>query len=193
MTAARADVWVTAEEYLARERRAETKSEYLDGRIVAMAGASRTHNFIVGDVFGELREQLRGTPCELFASDMRVRIPATGRYVYPDVVVACGDIQFEDAAVDTLLTPVVIVEVLSPATEAYDRGEKFAHYRTLPSLQEYVLVGADRPSVEHYLRQGEQWLLTAVTDLDGVVQLPTIGCALRLRDIYQRVPFGTQQ
>lgn len=192
MTAARTEAWVTPAEYLARERRAETKSEYLGGCIVAMSGASRLHNHVTGDVFGELHRQLRDGPVDLFFSNMRVKVSETGDYVYPDIVVACGDVEFEDAELDTLLTPTVIIEVLSPSTEAHDRGKKFAGYRHLPTLREYVLVAQDHPSVEHYARQGEQWVLTAVTDLDGSISLPAIGCQLRLRDIYRRVSFANR-
>lgn len=186
MTAARAEIRVTPDQYLTRERQARTKSEYLGGFVVAMTGASRRHNYITLDIAVELHRQLRDTSCDLFVTDMRVKVSETGDYTYPDVVVACGDVQFEDAEIDTLLTPTVIVEVLSPSTEANDRGAKFAGYRRLPTLQEYVLVAQDRPSVEHYARQGEQWVLTAVTDLDAAVSLAAIGCELRLRDIYRR-------
>ena len=121
--------------------------------------------------------------------DLRLRIPATNRYTYPDVAVACGDIQFEDAELDILLNPTLIVEVLSPSTEAADRGGKFAAYRTIPSLQAYVLIAQDQPLVEHFQRQGESWLLTAYSGLDAVVPLPAIGCTLRLHDVYRRVRF----
>src|SRR5919198_4874617 len=118
----------TPEEYLALERAARHKSEYVNGRIYALAGASRAHNLIVVNVSAELRAQLRGRPCETYASDMRVKVSQTGLYTYPDVVVVCGEPRFEDAQVDTLLNPTVIIEVLSESTESYDRGEKFAHY-----------------------------------------------------------------
>jgi Uma2 family endonuclease len=120
---------------------------------------------------------------------MRVRVRQTGLYTYPDVVVACGDIQFDDDQVDTLLNPVVIVEVLSPKTEAYDRGEKFAHYRRLDSLQEYLLVSQDKVRVERYVRQGDQWVLSELISLDDVLQIGVIDCAVPLRAIYERVKF----
>ena len=142
---------LTPEEYLARERRAETKSEYLRGEVFAMAGASRAHNLIASNAAGELRQQLRDRPCEVYPSDMRVKVSPSGLYTYPDVTVVCGEPQFEDAEVDTLLNPKVLVEVLSPSTADYDRGGKFTHYRRLPSLQEYVLISQDRPLVEHYV------------------------------------------
>jgi Uma2 family endonuclease len=118
---------------------------------------------------------------------MRVRVNRTGLYTYPDVVVACGEILFEDDQVDTLLNPVVVIEVLSPSTEAYDRGEKFAHYRRLDSLREYVLVAQDRVRVERYVRQGEQWILSELSALDDVLALAAIDCQVGLREIYERV------
>ena len=144
----------TPAEYLVRERAAEYKSEYVNGFIVAMTGASRAHNVITANVGGEVRVQLKGRPCEVYIAGMRVKVSLTGAYRYPDIVVACGDIAFEDAELDTLLNPVLIVEVLSPTTEAADRGEKFAHYRRLASLQEYLLVAQDVPRIEQFVRQG---------------------------------------
>jgi Uma2 family endonuclease len=179
----------TPEEYLARERAAEYKSEYVNGFIVAMTGASRPHNVVAVNIGGELRSQLKGRPCEVYLADMRVKVSATGTYRYPDVVVACGDIAFEDAELDTLLNPVVIVEVLSPSTEATDRGEKFAHYRRLASLQEYLLVSQDTPRIEQYVRQADGWLLSEVSDLDASVRLTAIDCVLPLREVYDKVRF----
>jgi len=180
---------LTPEEYLDLERRATHRSEYVDGRIYAMAGASRAHNLVVGNTFSELRAQLRGRPCEAYVNDMRVKVSRTGLYTYPDVVALCGEPRFEDARVDTLLNPGVIVEVLSESTEGYDRGEKFAHYRRLESLQEYVLIAQDRARVEHYARSGEHWMLTEISDPEGVLTLASVGCAVPLREIYDRVEF----
>lgn len=178
---------ITPAEYLARERRAEYKSEYLNGRIYAMTGASRAHNVITVDASRELSTQLRGRPCEVYAADMRVKVGATGLYAYPDVVAVCGAPEFEDRHLDTLLTPAVMVEVLSPSTAGYDRGEKFAHYRRLASLRDYVLVVQDRMRVEHYARQGERWVLTELNEPEHVVMLESIGCTLRVGDLYERV------
>lgn len=175
------------EEYLALERQAETKSEYVNGEIYAMAGASREHNYIAGDLFGELRSQLRGRNCKLFMSDMRVRVKPTGLYTYPDVVVVCGRPRFDDTQVDVLLNPTVIFEVLSDSTEAYDRGAKFAHYRYLESLQEYILIAQDRMQVDHYARMGNQWLLTVFSHPDEVLSLPSIECAIPLSEIYAQI------
>jgi Uma2 family endonuclease len=177
----------TPEEYLAHERQAAEKSEYLAGQIVAMSGVSREHSLINGNLFSLLNLQLRDRPCEAHASDLRVKVSARGMYTYPDIVVVCGEPQFEDAQVDTLLNPTLIVEVLSPSTEAYDRGTKFGYYRDLPSLQEYLLVAQDKMLIEHFVRAGDGWLLTATGDPAAVVQLPTIGCAVPVAEVYRKV------
>ncbi len=156
-----AETFVTPEEYLAYERRAEYKNEYFDGEIVAMTGASRKHNLIMTNVLGALWEQLRGKPCEVYPSEMRVRIPATNLYTYPDVVVVCGEPNFEDEHVDTLLNPTLIVEVLSKSTAAYERTVKFGHYRTLESLAEYLLVAQDEYHVAQHTKQPDGWWLLA--------------------------------
>ncbi len=180
----------TAEEYLALERKAEYKSEYVDGMIIALAGASRSHSLIVFNLARGLGPQLVGRPCEAYVSDMRVRVSPAGLYTYPDLVAVCGEIFFEDEHTDTLLNPTVIVEVLSPSTEAYDRGEKFAHYRRLESLQEYVLVSQARVRIESYVRQGARWILSEASALDATVRLESIGCDLVLRDVYDKVRFA---
>lgn len=177
----------TPEEYLALERNAEFKSEYLDGRIVAMTGATMVHATITGNINAELRQRLRGGSCRAVASDMRVQTGAGRRYTYPDVVAVCGEPRFMDGTLDTLLNPALIVEVLSPSTEAYDRGEKFLHYRTIESLQEYVLVAQDRVLVERFVRAGEFWTLSTLSDLDASLELTSVGCELPLREIYERV------
>ena len=179
----------TPTEYLARERAAEYKSEYVNGFIVAMTGASRAHNVITANIGGELRGQLRGRPCEVYIADMRIKVSLTGTYRYPDIVVACGDIAFEDAELDTLINPVLIVEVLSPTTETADRGEKFAHYRRLASLQEYLLVAQDAPRIEQFVRQGDRWLLSDVSGLGASVHLASSDYALPLREVYDKVQF----
>jgi Uma2 family endonuclease len=159
----------------------------------AMAGASREHTLIAGNVAGELRAQLKGRPCETYQSDMRVRVSESGLYTYPDVVVVCGERQFEDAEVDTLLNPTLIVEVLSESTEAYDRGDKFAHYRRLQSLQEYVMIAQDKVRVERYVRQGSSWVLAEFSELDDTLHLASIECKVPLREIYDRVEFPSDE
>lgn len=176
------------EEYLNRERAAESKSEYLDGEIFAMSGASRRHNLICTNVNAELRAQLKRQRCEVYSSDMRVKVKATGLYTYPDVVVVCGEPQFEDSHVDTLLNPTVIVEVLSKSTKNYDRGEKFEHYRALDSLREYVLISQDKYHVEHHVRQADnQWLLSETNNEADTIHLPAIACDLALSEVYDKV------
>jgi Uma2 family endonuclease len=180
---------ITPAEYLALERSSREKSEYVNGRVYAMAGASRVHNLVVTNLVRELGTQLRGRPCEVYASDMRVKVQRTGMYTYPDVVALCEQPRLEDAELDTLLNPSVIVEVLSPSTESYDRGEKFAHYRRLDSLQEYVLVAQGTPRIEHFRREGDHWVLTEISGPGGELRLQSLGCMLRLADIYDRVEF----
>ena len=177
----------TAEEYLTLERQAPYKSEYLAGQIMAMSGVSRAHSLITGNLLRVLGGQLLDRPCEAHASDLRVKVSARAMYTYPDVVVVCGDAQFEDAAVDTLLNPTLIIEVLSPSTEAYDRGAKFGYYRQAPPLREYVLVAQDRMLVEQYTRGDTGWLLTETSDPAAIVEFPAIGCAAPLSEIYRKV------
>lgn len=180
--------YVTPEEYLAFERKAETKNEYVNGEIFAMAGASRKHNLIVANISGELRQQLKGTPCELYPGEMRVKAPAARSYVYPDVVVVCGEPQFEDDNLDTLLNPTLVVEVLSKSTESYNRLAKSAYYRTIESLVEYLLVAQEEYRVEQYVKQEDgRWLLSDVRSLESVIELKSIGCSLALRELYDRV------
>lgn len=178
----------TPEEYLASERKATRKSEYLHGEIFAMSGASLAHTRITTDIATELNIQLRGRECEVISNDMRVKTGPKGAYFYPDVVVFCGEPRFEDNVFDTLLNPIIVVEVLSPSTEAYDRGEKFAHYQELVSLREYVLVSQDRVRVEHYRLIKTQWVQTEFQVSEDVLLLVSIGCELPLQDIYRRVP-----
>ena len=183
----------TPEEYLALERKAEYKSEYFAGEIFAMSGASERHNLIVGNVFATLHTQLRNRPCRVYMNDMRVKVSPTGLYTYPDIVALCGEPQFDDEQKDTLLNPAVILEVLSPSTEAYDRGEKFAHYRKLSSVAEYVLISQEKPHVEHFVRQPDnQWLLSETTDLHDAVQLPSINCVLALDEVYEKIEVEVQ-
>lgn len=179
---------LTPEDYLALERSADFKSEYFDGEIFAMTGASEPHNTIVANTLSEIRQQLKKRPCKVYANDMRVKVDPTGLYTYPDVVVVCGKARLEDAHLDTLLNPTLIVEVLSDSTEAYDRGRKFEHYRKLESLAEYVLIAQHQPHVESYRRQPDHhWLLTECSGLDGALRLESIDCELALAEIYDKV------
>jgi Uma2 family endonuclease len=187
--ATQAKPYVTPEQYMALEREADVKSEYISGEMYSTAGASYEHNLITANLIRELGNQLRSGPCRSVANGLRVRVDATGMYTYPDVVVVCGEPQFTDDHLDTLLNPTVIIEVLSPSTEAYDRGEKFAHYRRLGSLAEYVLVTQTRQRIERFRRQAdEQWLFSETSETNGVVRLASVDCSLALSEVYAGVP-----
>ncbi len=177
---------LTIEDYLAFERQSEIRHDYLDGEVFAMTGASRAHNLIAGNIFGEIWSQLRRRPCEAYKEGMRVRTPA-GLFTYPDVAVVCGDPRFDDTHFDTLLNPTLLVEVLSPSTEAYDRRTKAIQYRSIPSLSEVILVAQDQIRIEHYARQGDDWLRQDLDDLEQRLEMPAIGCTLLLGDVYERV------
>ena len=182
----------TPEEYLAFERKSDEKHEFIDGRIYLMTGASREHNLIVFNLALFLGNQLRDRACEAYANDMRVRVKGQD-YTYPDVVIVCDPPEFEDDHVDTLRNPTLIIEVLSPSTEQYDRGKKFEDYRALHSLQEYILVAQDRPHVERYVRQDRgTWLFSEVDGLEASLELASIQCALTLADIYEKVVFDDE-
>jgi Uma2 family endonuclease len=187
MASAAAHTHLTPEEYLAFERKATTKHEYLNGQIVAMSGASFAHNFLTMNTANQLYNQLIGGECQVATSDMRVKVTQIDSYFYPDVVVVCGEPRAEDDTFDTLLNPTVVVEVLSPSTETYDRGEKFEHYQQIASLKEYVLISQDKIRVEHYHRQETGWMQTEFRGLEDVLSLLSIGCELRLQDVYRRV------
>jgi Uma2 family endonuclease len=179
---------LTPKEYLSLERQAEFKSEYFAGEVFAMAGASQRHNLIAANIIRILGAQLLERDCNVYPSDMRVKIPKINKYTYPDVVVACAEEQFEDENNDVLLNPVVIFEVLSDSTEAYDRGKKFEHYQSLESLREYVLISQDPYRVERYVRQDDRtWTYTEFHSADEVATLPTISCTLPLTDVYAKV------
>ncbi|HUG91046.1 MAG TPA: Uma2 family endonuclease [Planctomycetaceae bacterium] len=182
--------YVTAAQYLSIDRRAEYKSEFFQGEMFAKAGGTESHNLIIMNAVREVSLQFKGKPCKVYPSDMRVKVSQTGLYTYADVTVVCGEARFdEDAPRDTLLNPTVLFEV-SESTEAYDRGQKFAHYRRIPSLKEYVLISQDRPRVEHFVRQPDgQWLFSEVEGLDQVLHLPSIGVSLSLAELFDRVEF----
>ena len=190
--------YLTPEEYLAIERRAEYKSEYIDGVMYAMSGtsldpnamsgASFKHNTIVANVIIEIGRQLRGGTCRALPSDIKVRMPDSRRFFYPDISVVCGEPQFHDDRTDVLLNPTLIVEVLSESTAAFDRGEKFQAYQQIDSLQEYLLIAQDKPIVEQYVRQSSNaWTYTAAIGLQGSLQFPSIECTLNLNAVYDKV------
>jgi Uma2 family endonuclease len=180
---------VSPEEYLERERAAELKSEYRDGVIVAMSGASLRHERIIGNLYFSLRAQLRG--CEVFVSNLRLAVRAVNLFAYPDIMVICGDPQTADDRQDIVLNPTVLIEVLSKSTAKYDRGEKFAAYRTIPSLKEYLTVAQDKIHVEQHVRQpDEQWLLTQFNDMQETIRLESISVDLRVAEIYENIELG---
>lgn len=189
----------TVEEYLALERKSEERHEYIDGQIYAMAGESNEHADISVNLVSELRSQLKGTPCRVWTKDSKVLSgPAIrsdksikGLFSYPDIVVVCGEPRFLDEHRDVLLNPTLIIEVLSPSTESFDRGEKFWRYRThLASLTDYVQVSQALPLIEHFRRQSnDEWVLSTVSDMAGSLHLASINCTLRMSEIYDRVSF----
>lgn len=181
---------LTEADYLAKERKADFKSEFYRGEMFAMSGASREHILISGNCVREIGNQFKGRFCEVYSTDMRVKVSATGLYTYPDVVIVCGQPEFLDAEVDTLLNPTVLIEVLSPSTESYDRGAKAEQYRRIPSLREHVLIAQDRPHVDVLIRQADgSWLLRETDDLEQVVSLPSVSVSLPMREIYDRITF----
>ena len=189
----------TFEEYLARERVAEERSEFCRGQIFAMAGGSPRHNAICLNVASALKNRLReirmrGRPCRPFASDQRLRIPSNGLSTYPDVSIVCGELQYDEIDHDAIVNPRALIEVLSPSTESYNRGKKFDLYRELPSLLEYILVSQDEPLVERFVRQDDgDWLLTVFKGMAAVLELATVSCQLSFAEIYEDVSFGPDE
>ena len=181
-------VFLTPEQYLEIERKAEFKSEYCRGEMFAMAGAKEAHNLLVANLVARLHEQFRSRPCRVYSSDMRVRVAPAGFYTYPDVIAVCGEPQFLDDQRDTLLNPGLLVEVLSPATEAYDRGRKFEYYKSIESLREYLLVAPDRVHADLYTRQADRrWLLTSADRPEDNLLLESVAAQLNLSDLYEKV------
>ena len=182
--------YISPQEYLERERTAGSKSEYCAGVLYAMSGASEAHNLISINLAAGLWAQFKGRPCKVYTSDMKVFVDKTGLYTYPDVVVLSGEAHFHDRYKDVLLNPSVILEVLSPSTEAYDRGKKFSHYQQITTLTDYVLITQDRMRLERYQRQTDgSWRYTCHEDGQEVIRFPALNCELRLVDIYDKVEF----
>lgn len=180
------------EEYLAFERASDTKHEYFQGDVFAMAGGTARHSIITTNISASLHSQVRQRICTVYSSDMRVKVQQHTLYTYPDVSVVCGESQYEDEREDTLLNPTVIIEVLSPSTENYDRGKKSQFYRTIPSLQEYILVAQDDIHIEHFVRHSDhQWLFSETTLRDREILLASIDCSVALEDVYARISFDT--
>lgn len=189
MTALPTKKYLSPEEYLEFERAALDKHEYLNGEIFAMSGAKMADVRICGNIGTSLNNQLKDRLCQTFQSDLRVHIPATGLYTYPDVLAVCGEpVLVDDTYLDTLLNPVLIIEVLSPSTAEYDRGPKFDHYKTIESLKEYVLVWQDKKRVARYTKRDDSsWVLTDFIGDEALIELTSINCSLSTDDIYDRV------
>lgn len=184
-------VLLTPEEYLARERKAEFRSEYYRGETFAMAGASWEHTLIKDNLSHTLRIALGESSCRVVTSDLRVKVSATGLYTYPDVLIVCDEPRFEDGMFDTLLNPRVIMEVLSEFTAGYDRGDKFKHYRQITSLQEYVLVAQDEAYLERHVRQPNGgWLMSEFQGLERTLELTSVPVKIEFADIYRGVEFS---
>lgn len=183
----------TPEEYFALEASAEHRSEYIDGHIIAMSpGAERPHNLLVTALIGSIDTHLATGPCEAYSSDMRITVSAAGAYLYPDVVVSCEP-TFDDEHFDNLLTPVLIIEVLSRSTERRDRGKKFELYKRIDTLREYVLVSQKEPRVERYVRAGDLWPREVVTGLDASLVLSSVGLEIPMRDLYRKALLPTRR
>ncbi len=178
-------------EYLALERAASTKSEYFDGEIFAMAGASREHNQISTNTVRVLANQLLDKLCNVYASDMKVKIDKVKKYTYPDIVIACEQEKFEDEKKDILLNPIVIIEILSASTEAYGRGQKFFHYQFIASLVQYILISQSTFRVESFVRQRNgSWLYLEFHDISDLVELKAIECTLPIKEVYRKIDLG---
>jgi Uma2 family endonuclease len=182
----------TPKDYLVREERAESKSEYLDGEIFAMAGGSFNHNKVVGNTFKLPSRELEQKPCRVLMSDMHLHVKPNGLYTYPDVMVVCGKVQFDANRNDTTINPVLIVEVLSPSTHYYDRVRKFALYKPIASLREYLLVDSERVHVTLLRLMNGQWMIEMYDDLDSSLELEPVDCKITLRDLYAKVNFENQ-
>lgn len=182
------DNFVSPEDYLARDRSAETKSEYFDGQVLAMSGGTPEHALIPSNITAYLHPQLRAGSCRIYSSDLRVASPSGRRFFYPDLTVVCGPLEFHDRHRDTVTNLRVVFEVLSEATNAYDCGPKFLTYQTIPHLQEYLLVHQDAPIIEHYVRSSnETCIYRKVEGLEAVLELPTIQCSLKLEEVFLSV------
>lgn len=182
--------YITEEDYLLFERASSVKHEYYNGRIYAMTGAKESHNLINGNIIAALHPQLRQKPCRIYPNDMRVKVLKTGLNAYPDVVIICGQPQFTDATHDTITNPVVIFEILSASTERYDRGVKFQNYRTVETLQDYILIAQDHRHIEHFARQENGlWLLQEVTASHDAIRIQSVDCTLSIENVYEKVDF----
>ena len=184
---------MTPEEYLEKERKAAFKSEYYAGEVFAMAGASPRHTLIVANTIYRLVGQLKDRTCTVHPNDLRVKVTLASLYTYPDIVVVCGTPRYEDRQKDTLLNPNILVEVLSDSTEAFDRGQKFAMYRAVKSLTDYLLIAQNQALIEHFVRRPNgHWMLSDYRGMEAIVSIASIGCTLPLADVYDKVEFDQE-
>jgi Uma2 family endonuclease len=181
---------ITEDEYLALEREAEFRNEYYRGQMHAMSGGTYRHAAITGNLDFQLRLALEGSRCSATSQDVRLRVTADRYYTYPDIIVVCAEIAFADDRLDTVLNPVLVVEILSPSTERYDRGFKFARYRSVQSLQEYVLVSQTEPRIEVFRRVPADWVMREFRGLDAVCRFDSVDCNIALAKIYERIAFN---
>ena len=184
------------DEYLALEREASAKSEFLCGGIYAMTGGSPQHARIAASVIASMVVQLKGKPCSVYSSDLRIASANSTLITYPDVSIVCGEPAFHDSKKDVVTNPVVLVEVLSDSTEAYDRGKKFTYYRTIESLQDYILVSQKEPMIDLYSRETNgTWRIQSITGLEpeAAIDVPSIACRLLLSDVYDGIEFAAVQ
>ena len=182
------------EEYLATEREQENRNEFIAGQVYAMTGAKENHNLIVTNLIITIGTQFKRRPCRVFASDMKVRIDLADACTYPDVTALCGERHFHDQRRDVITNPTLIVEVLSESTEAYDRGDKFALYRRLPSLREYLLLSQERMAAELYTRQGhDRWLLSTFDRAEQEIALESVDCTVPMAEIYDKVEIDARR
>lgn len=180
--------WISPEEYLNIERRATSRSEYLNGEMFAMAGATRQHNRISSNLVSDINQHIKSRDCNVYSSDLRVHVPSTGYFTYPDIVITCGKEEFTDAHNDILVNPLVIMEILSDSTVSIDRGKKFEQYRELASFVEYLLIEQRTPHIEQYiLHDSQEWRYRDIHGIDEQVTIQAIDCTLLLRDIYHKV------
>ncbi|MEA1967171.1 MAG: Uma2 family endonuclease [Thermodesulfobacteriota bacterium] len=181
---------MTPEEYLEFDRTSDIKYEYFEGEIFAMTGAKKNHNLINTSITVNLVNKMGNSECRVFSNDMRVKIENKSGFAYPDIAIACGDLEFEDNEFDTLTNPIVIIEILSDSTELYDRTEKFTYYRAISTLQEYILVSQNKCRVERFVRkEGGMWGMFHYECMEQIIKIESIDCEMSLSDIYQWVEF----
>ena len=181
---------ISPEQYLKIERNSDIRHEFFNGELFAMTGAKKNHNLINTSLIVNLVNGIGNSTCRVFSNDMRVKIESESGYVYPDIVVACNNLEFEDSEFDTLTNPIVIIEILSDSTEAFDRGDKFAYYRKIPTLKEYLIVSQSKCRVEQFIKkEGKMWSMLYYEDMDQIIKIDSIDCELLLSDIYQWIEF----